>query len=161
MNSQTIKTAASALVLLLGAKGSASSAEEILFSKSLTAADRHCLQEILRTGHWHIMPEFHQEMIAAAVVARADLKGSGQKQYIFVITDFASCGTAGCSMLIGERKGGICHEIYGDAGSDVAITVLRKRDHGYRRLYTPCEVRFDGHQYRHIHEECPNDAVRR
>ena len=108
------------------------------------------------------MPEFHQEMLAAAVVARADLKGNGQRQYIFTIADFAFCGTAGCSMLIGEaRKDGACHQIYTDAGSEVAITVLRQRDRGYRRLYTPCEVRFDGHEYFKFHDECPTIDVQR
>jgi hypothetical protein len=162
MNSQTIKKGAFALLFLIGQTTSASSEENIFLRKSLTASDRRCLAEILRTGHWRLMPEFHQDMAVAAVVARPDLKGSGQKEYIFVINDFASCGTAGCSMLIGELRGdGACHEIYSGAGSEEVMTVLRQRDHGYRRLYTPCELRFDGHEYQQVHDECPTIDVQR
>ena len=74
-------------------------------------------------------------------------------------------------MLIGEvRKDGRCHEIYSgsgfheamaDSGFKPGMTVLRRRNHGYRRLYTPCELRFDGHEYQQIHEECPNINVQR
>ena len=162
MNSQIVKRAASALLVLLGLMTSASSEEKIPFRKSLTAADRRCLLDILRTGDWRLSPEFHQEMAAAAVVARVDLKKNAQKEYIFVITDFASCGTAGCSMLIGEvGKEGNCHEIYSGSGETYAVSVLRRRDHDYQRLYTPCELRFDGHQYRQLHGECPTLDVQR
>lgn len=65
-------------------------------------------------------------------------------------------------MLIGEVGAkGECHEIYHGAGFEAAITVLRKRDHGYRRLYTPCELRFDGREYDQIHEDCPTIDVQR
>jgi hypothetical protein len=57
-------------------------------------------------------------MISAAVFARANLDGPARKQYIYVMKDSSFCGTAGCSMLIGEASpGGSCHEIYSDAGS--------------------------------------------
>jgi hypothetical protein len=59
-------------------------------------------------------------------------------------------------MLIGElRPNGNCHLLY-EASGGSAFTVLRRRDHGYRRIYTLCEARFDGHQYRQLHEDCPN-----
>ena len=76
-------------------------------------------------------------------------------------------------MLIGEAdKQGACHEIYSgsgdsrkpkltDTGFDPVMEVLRRRDHGYRRLYTPCELRFDGHEYQQIHDECPTIDVQR
>jgi hypothetical protein len=162
MNNPTINIAAAALLIVFTAMGSAWSAEEIRFRKSLTLAEHRCLTEILRTGYWRIMPEFHQKMVQAAVVGRPDLKGNGQRQYIFVVTDFASCGTAGCSMLIGEmRRNGSCRAIYEGSGFDHAITVLRKRDRGYRRVYTPCELRFDGREYQQVREECPNINVQR
>jgi hypothetical protein len=41
------------------------------------------------------------------------------------------------------------------------VTILDRRDHGYRRLYAPCELYFDGRQYQQAREECPNDDVRR
>src|SRR5438270_8406519 len=122
MNNQALKSVAFLIVLL--AIGSTASAEEIRLRKSLTASERGCLAEILRTGHWRIMPEFHREMMAATVVARPDLKGNGQKEYIFTFADFASCGTAGCSMVIGEaRKAGKCHQIYDGSGSEATVTV--------------------------------------
>jgi hypothetical protein len=37
--------------------------------------------------------------------------------------------------------------------------VLPRRDHGYHRLYLPCEVRFDGEQYQQLRDECPNVNV--
>ena len=162
MNNPIIKSVASALLIVLGMIGSTSSAEEIQLRKSLTTAERRCLAEILRTGYWRIMPEFHRKMLDAAVVARPDLKENGQREYIFTIADFEFCGTAGCSLLIGEvGKDGSCHEIYDGSGSGDAMTVLRKRDHGYRRLYTPCELRFDGHEYQQVHNECPTINVQR
>jgi hypothetical protein len=39
--------------------------------------------------------------------------------------------------------------------------VLQQRDHGHRRLYTPCEARFDGHRYLQLHPQCPTVGVRR
>ena len=142
-----------------------------MFSNSLTAAERHCLADMLRNDHWRLSPQYHQEMVAAAVIARLKLKGYRKRQYIFAIDKPEYCGTAGCSILIGEaEKHGTCREIYSgsgdfqkltDSGFKPAMTVLRRRDHGYRRLYTPCELRFDGHQYQQLHDECPNINVQR
>ena len=161
MSSAVVKrTAATVMVLLSLTHGAASSEQKVSFAKSLTNADRRCLAEMLRAGHWRITPQFHQDMISAAVVGRVHLKENGPKEYIFVVTDFASCGTAGCSMLIGKKdRGGKCHEIYSGSGFTSAIGVLRKRDHGYRQLHTPCELRFDGLEYRQLHEECPSIDV--
>src|SRR5207245_66305 len=121
--------------------------------------------------HWHLTPQFHQKMISVAVAARARLSANNRYQYIYVMDDFSFCGTAGCSMLVGEaHNDGTCREIYSgsgsheiltDSGLKPGMTVLRKRDHGYRRLYTPCEVRFDGHQYQQVREECPTIDVQR
>lgn len=100
--------------------------------------------------------------MAAARVSRADLNWDRRKEYFFVIRDFASCGTAGCSTLIAEADSeGTCHEIYSGAGHESAVTVLRRRDHGYRRLYTPCEVRFDGRRYEQVRWQCPTLLIRR
>jgi hypothetical protein len=71
------------------------------------------------------------------------------------------CGTGGCPLLIGEAEArSTCRLLYDGAGFD-NITVLPKRDYGYRRLYTPCEVRFDGRQYQQLHSECPSVDVQR
>lgn len=87
---------------------------------------------------------------------------NNREQYIYIMHEFGFCGTAGCSMLIGEeRHNGTCQQLYDGSGFTHAIAVLRKRDHGYRRLYTPCELRFDGHEYQQIHEECPTIDVQR
>ena len=82
------------------------------------------------------------------------------KQYIYMM-EF-SCGTAGCTMLIGETgHDGTCHELFAGSGFKHAIEVLRKRDHGYRRLCTPCEVRFDGHEYPQVRWQCPTLKIQR
>jgi hypothetical protein len=40
-----------------------------------------------------------------------------------------------------------------------ADSLVDQRDHGYRRIYAPCEARFDGHQYQQVRDECPNPDV--
>lgn len=140
----------------------AARARMIRYRRLLSVAEQQCLAQILHTGDWRFSPDFHKEMIGAAVVARADLNGDGRKEYMYVIPKSGYCGTAGCSMLIGEAgDDGMCHEIYSGTGSEGAINILAKRDHGYRRLYTPCEVRFDGTRYDQVCEECPNADVHR
>ncbi len=101
-------------------------------------------------------------MISIAEVGRADLKGDGHKEYVFVFNGgIRWCGTAGCQLLIGEtRSDGVCHLLYSGSG-DTSFTVLRRKDNGYRRLYMPCEARFDGRQYWRLHPDCPNAVVRR
>ena len=121
----------------------------------LTVSARRCLHDLLITGNWRYSPKFHEEMMSVAAFARVILDGPAHEDYIFVMHDFSFCGTAGCSMLIGEvGNNGICDELYDGAGFTHAIAVLRKRDQGYHRLYTPCELRFDSHEYQQIHEEC-------
>ena len=62
--------------------------------------------------------------------------------------------------MIGElEKNGTCRLLYDNAAD--GLFVLRRRDHGYRRIWTPCEARFDGHQYQQLHEDCPNPDVPR
>lgn len=161
-NSPIVQKSALALLVLLRGLDSASSAQQLHFRKSLTATQQVCLTDTLRTGDWRFTPQFHQEMIAAAAVAQADLKGNGRQQYIFMIVGSGFCGSAGCRLLIAEmRRDGTCHEIYAGAGTEAAIRVLRKRDHGYRRLYTPCEIRFNGHEYQQIRWQCPTIDIQR
>jgi hypothetical protein len=152
------------LLILIFGTGSvtAGRARPTYYKQSLTIAAQRCLREILQTGNWRHSPDLQKKMMSVAVSAQANLDGPARKQYIYVMKDFSFCGTAGCSMLIGETSpGGSCHEIYSDAGSEVAITVLQQRDHGYRRLLTPCEVRFNGREYEKLHDECPNINVQR
>ncbi|MGE0259859.1 MAG: hypothetical protein AB7T18_14010 [Alphaproteobacteria bacterium] len=128
----------------------------------MTDDERRCLSEALRTGEWRYSPDSYQPMMQAARVARVDLNQDGKKEYIFIAPEFDFCGTAGCSMVIAQAdRRGMCHEIYDGSGFEHATRVLAKRDHGYRRLYTPCEVRFDGRQYQQMREECPNAVVHR
>jgi hypothetical protein len=133
-----------------------------MYRKHLTVSERRCLGELLKNGHWKDVPQFHREMMSIARGAEVQLDGPGRRHYLFVMGKHPYCGTAGCSMLIGEvENNGTCHEIYADSGSEIGSTVLPLRDHGYRRLYTPCEVRFDGREYRSVREECPNIDVQR
>lgn len=107
-------------------------------------------------------PQLHREMQASALPAKAYLNENGRLQYIFIIETTAFCGTAGCSMLIGEAgKHGVCRKLYSGSGITFAIRVLHRSDHGYRRLYTPCELRFDGREYQQLHDECPTLDVQR
>lgn len=140
----------------------AAAAGEIAYWSRLTPAERSCLAQLLKTGDWRLVPQFHDEMMSIAAVAETHLDGARRKHYIYIMHEFPYCGTAGCSMLIAEvRQDGICHEIYDGSGFKHAISVLGTRDHGYRRLYTPCELRFNGREYRQIHDECPTIDVQR
>jgi hypothetical protein len=153
-----------ALLTVLYASGPAAAEQGkvIHYKKPLTVAAQRCLAEILEAGDWRFTPQLHEDMMSVTMFARTKLNGRTREHYIYVMNDFSFCGTAGCSMLIGEASpGGICHEIYSDAGSEVAITVLKQRDRGYRRLLTPCEVRFNGREYEKLHDECPNINVQR
>ncbi len=96
-----------------------------------------------------------------AVVARAHLDGKRYVDYFFLFEADGWCGTGGCALLIAElKKGNSCRLLYDDAGFD-NIDILSGRDHGYHRLYTPCEVRFDGRQYQQLHPECPTVDIQR
>jgi len=149
-------------ILALTVMANARAAEQVQFTRLLDDSERRCLGEILRNGHWRRTSQFHPEMLAVAVAAEVELKKDGRKEYIFVMADSSFCGTAGCSMLIGEDQGnGSCRELFDGSGFTHAIAVLNARDHGYRRLYTPCELRFNGHQYQQLHEECPTLDVQR
>jgi hypothetical protein len=131
------------------------SAENLLWTKKLTGAEARCFSQLFRESHWNDMPNWEKDMAADARVARADLTGSGRKEYIYLIEGTGWCGTAGCKLLVGEqRDDGVCHLLY-DGDGDDEITVLRRRDNGYRRLYTQCEIRFDGWQNQQIHPDCP------
>jgi len=159
MNERSARGLATLLpLLLISGIAIAARAEMIHYREHLSGSERHCLTQLLQSA-WHFSSDFHREMMATALVARADLNGNGRKEYIYVFRDSASCGTAGCSMLIGQDDAdGVCHVIYdywGIRGCD------HRRDHGYRRLYTPCEARFDGNEYRQVREECPNADVHR
>jgi hypothetical protein len=140
-------------------------AEKVKLRKGLTAADSRCLRELF---HERFVDDLSasevNEFIAETVFGRADLKGDGLREFIFLIHDIGYCGSAGCLMLIGERRQhGKCHLLDEGKGAGVGDTlvVLDRRDHGYRRLYAPCELYFDGRRYRQVHEECPTIDVER
>jgi hypothetical protein len=100
-------------------------------------------------------------MMEIGRVGTALLNNEGRPDYVFLFEADGWCGTAGCPLLIGElERGGACHLLY-DGMGDKSFTVLRRLDHGYRRIYAPCEARFDGRQYQQLHEDCPNPDVPR
>jgi len=137
-------------------------AENLHWSKGLSSDERNCLNELIGVSNSATIgsEELHK-ILAAAKVGRTDLSGRGREGFIYIIDDFAWCGTAGCELLIGERRAnGVCHLLYNGDGSD-KFAVLRRRDHGYRRLYTPCEARFDGREYHQVREQCPTLDVKR
>jgi hypothetical protein len=140
----------------------AGAAEKLSFRKKLETLERQCLAELIHASDWwKYTPQFADEMMRIAKVARTDLNGKDHTAYLYLFEDGSWCGTAGCPMLIGERQSdGRCRLLCDGNGVD-RILVLRARDHGYRRLYLPCEVRFDGRQYQQLREECPNPNVAR
>jgi hypothetical protein len=149
-------------VVLVSVVSAPASAQKISFSHELASPARRCLSQLLENGRWRRSPQFHQEMQSVAVVAQTRLGMNDRVQYFYIMDRSEFCGTAGCSMLIGEDQGnGSCRELFDGSGFTHAIAVLNARDHGYRRLYTPCELRFNGHQYQQLHEECPTLDVQR
>src|SRR6266851_8164235 len=102
-----------ALTVLVAA--TPASATEILYRQDLTASAQRCLAQLLESGEWKYLPQDHRKMMSIAVVAEAYLDGPTRRHYIYVMHDSGFCGTAGCSMLIGEgSKDGSCREIYDD-----------------------------------------------
>jgi hypothetical protein len=133
-------------------------AQELSFSEKLNAAQTTCLRRLLNVT-W--TAQFRREMMEIGRVGTALLNNEGRPDYVFLFEADGWCGTAGCPLLIGElERGGACHLLY-DGMGDKSFTVLRRLDHGYRRIYAPCEARFDGQQYQQLHEDCPNPDVPR
>ena len=150
------------VVCLTVISSSCLAAKEIQLSKRITSAESLCLRELLREDHVYTTSVGEiDKLIGEASVARADLQGNRRRRaFIFVVEDIGYCGSAGCMLLIGERRpDGKCHLLAGANGAGGYVTVLRRRDHGYRRLYAPCELYFDGTQYQQVREECPNANV--
>jgi hypothetical protein len=163
MNSST-KCACVPLLVLAGITVlsiSTATAQMLSFSNKLTMQQVNCLSQLLRTSDWKYLPQSYSEMMKIAQVATAVLNNTEWLDYIYIFEAIGWCGTAGCPLLIGELgRDGVCHLLY-DAAGDTSFTVLRRRDHGYHRIYAPCEARFDGHQYQQLHEDCPNLDVPR
>ncbi len=126
------------------------------FSNKLTPQQVGCLRELLHTSDWKYLPNAYSEMMKIAQVKTTVLNNSGRPDYVYLFEGDGWCGTAGCPLLIGEmQRHGMCRLLYDDMG-DGSFTVLRSRDHGYRRIWAPCEARFDGHHYQQLREDCPN-----
>lgn len=149
-------------VVPFAVRGGAAAAEMVPLSKTLTVDDVRCATQLLSARYEGHLPTEIPELLASARVGRAALRPKHQKAYIFLFEHIGWCGTAGCWLIIGEKRSDRrCHLLYDSDGDEHAIEVLHKRDYGYRRVYTPCEARFDGRQYRQIREECPNANVHR
>ncbi len=131
--------------------------ERLLWSRELGARDLQCVNSLIRGSHFaDVTPEERRDLIMAARVSRAQLDGDHRKGYFFLFDNIGWCGSAGCALLIGEGPtGGACRLLFSGSGWYTA-TVLPWRDHGYHRLYLPCEARYDGRQYQQVHPECPN-----
>lgn len=121
-----------------------------------------CLRQILRNSSWQKYPSLPSEMVKISEVSTTSFNNKGLKDYVYILEGGIDwCGTAGCKLLIAERlPNGDCHLLY-EAAGDTTFTVLRRRDHGYKRIYTPCEARFDGQQYQPVHEDCPSPLTPR
>ena len=137
--------------------------EELSLHRRMTADEWRCFGELFRARPFdYVSAEELTKFAAETKVGRADLKGNRQRHFIFLTEDSGYCGTAGCMMLIGERRrDGRCHLLDEGHGDGDAVILLDRRDHGYRRLLTPCEIYFDGKWYRQVREECPNADVHR
>lgn len=140
-----------------------SATEAVKLRKTLTADETRCLRELFHEHYVHYPQESDiNALIAETSVGQADLKGNGNRAFIFVIEDIGYCGTAGCLMLVGERRlDGKCHTIAAASADGGEVMVASRRDHGYHRLYAPCELYYDGRQYQQVREECPNAVIHR
>ncbi len=136
-------------------------AQDLIFSRNLGDLQVYCLRKLLRVSDWRYLPKARPEMMKIARVATAMLNDRGRPDYVYIFEGKGWCGTAGCPLLIGElASDGSCRLLYDDMG-DTSFAVLRRRDHGYHRIYTPCEARFDGRRYQAVHEDCPNPQTPR
>ena len=134
---------------------SAAEGQMLLFSKRLTSSQAICLRQLLSAGYWKDSPDLQAEMPSIAQATTTRLSDAG-KAYIYIFEGRGWCGTAGCPLLIGEMgRDGVCRVLY-DAFGDTTFTVLSQRDNGYRRIYAPCEARFNGRQYQQLNEDCPS-----
>src|ERR1700680_2018897 len=83
----------------------ASAAEKLAFRNNLETPERQCLAELIHASDWwKYTPQFADEMIRIAKVARTNLDGTDRTAYLYLFEDGGWCGTAGCPMLIGERQ---------------------------------------------------------
>lgn len=161
MNSSVSRSIVPRLLLVAALAVSAPSVvqgQELSFSKELNSDQMACLRQLLKVS-W--TPQFHKEMMKIGQVATTVLNSKGLTNYVYIFDADGWCGTAGCPLLIGQvQRDGVCDLLY-DGMGDESFTVLQRRDHGYRRIYAPCEARFDGRQYQQLHEDCPNPHVPR
>jgi hypothetical protein len=153
-----------AIIIAIGAGGFVPppvAAEKLRFVPIHGTDERRCLADLI-AGRWNYSPEVHPEMMATAKLATANLHGVRRRGFFYLFDGRGWCGTAGCILLIGEaRPGASCRLLYEVSGFEGAIETLRVSDHGYRRLYTPCETRFNGKEYWPVREECPTLDVQR
>jgi len=158
MNSLLIGTITRWFILagIAAATSSGASAGTLSFTNHLGGDQMQCLVRLLDTSRWKFSSDLHKQMLSIAQVATVVLNNKGRADYIFVFEADGWCGTAGCPLLIGEvRADGTCGLLYDEAGGKSFI-VLSRRDHGYLRIYAPCEARFDGHRYQQVREDCPS-----
>ena len=80
-------------------------------------------------------------------VAAVDLNDDGQDELILVATDFGSCGSAGCSGEILQRRGERWAIIGAPRLSADTTRLLRRRHNGYRMLSFFGPIVWDGEKY--------------
>src|SRR5439155_27294928 len=102
------------------------SAEKVKLHKGLTADEARCLGELFRERYvGDVSASELNSFITETVVGKADLKGDGRYQLIFLVHDIGYCGSAGCLMLIGEhRRDAKCHLLDEGKGASDTIVVL-------------------------------------
>src|SRR5260370_26342129 len=80
-------------------------AETVRLGKKLSGDELRCLHDLL--AHYFVHSRGADEigkLITEAEAARADLRGSGEPAFIFVIHDIGYCGSAGGLTLIGVGR---------------------------------------------------------
>jgi hypothetical protein len=129
-------------------------AMRVHLSKKLTPDGIVCLNELIAASHEADTPLKAQQQLKTAAKVGGALVGNGREDFFYIFEDIGWCGSGGCLLMIGERqKDGSCRLLYEGAGDN--ITILRRRDYGYHRIYAPCELRFDGRQYQQVRPDCP------
>jgi hypothetical protein len=104
--------------------------QKLSWSKRLTIEDVRCLNELIRGSHYTDVTADERHKLARTVrVSHTDLNGSRRKNYIYLFDNIGWCGSAGCTVLIGERWADrLCHLLYSGSGWFTA-TLLSQRDH--------------------------------
>ena len=95
------------ILIASGPSSAPNAAEAIRLSEGLSRAETGCLLELLSA--YYDYPGDHSadisELSRSAKVDRVRLSDRPHKAYIFLFENIGWCGSAGCLLIIGEKRG--------------------------------------------------------